>query len=340
MLSRALTTASLLVVAALPARADLVVLQYHHISDQTPASTSTRVDLFRDHLQRIAELELKVVPLETGTKAALEGTLEGRQQVAITFDDAYESVWTTAAPLLEDHGYPYTIFVNTRAVGSEGYMTWEQLARASQQANVLVANHSHDHSHLPKRPDESREDWRQRTTETLDRAQTILEDKLGVKEPLFAYPYGEYDTGVEQLVDERDWFGYGQQSGAIGPGSDPSRLPRFPMATAYGQLDGLDDKLLSRALPVNFTTLPDGILDDNPPRLKLTLPEPLQPAALTCFASGQGRIPADIDGQSVSVQAPEAFNSRRFRYNCTYPAGQGRFYWLSQQWVDLSQPED
>jgi hypothetical protein len=40
------------------------------------------------------------------------------------------------------------------------------------------------------------------------------------------------------------------------------------------------------------------------------------------------------------VQAAGAFNSRRFRYNCTYPAGEGRFYWLSQQWVDLGQPED
>lgn len=339
MLSRSMTTA-LLLVAALPVRADLVVLQYHHVSDQTPASTSTQVDLFRDHLERIRELELDVVPLDSATKAALAGKLDDRQQVAITFDDAYESVWTTAAPLLEEYGFPYTIFVNTRAVGSEGYMTWDQLAQASQQAGVLIANHSHDHAHLPKRPDESRQHWRQRTTETLDRAQTILEEKLGVKEPLFAYPYGEYDTGVEQLVDERDWFGYGQQSGAIGPESDPSRLPRFPMATAYGQLDGLNNKLLSQALPVDFSTLPDGILADNPPRLTFTLPEQLNPSALTCFASGQGRIPAETDAQSVSVQAQEAFNSRRFRYNCTYPAGQGRFYWLSQQWVDLSQPED
>ncbi|MFC4258702.1 polysaccharide deacetylase family protein [Marinobacter lacisalsi] len=340
MLSRCLITASIATAIALPARADLVVLQYHHVSDRTPPSTSTDVDLFQSHLERIQALGLEVVPLDSGTSAALEGKLANRQQVAITFDDAYESVWATAAPLLEEYGYPYTIFVNTGAVGSDGYMTWEQLARASQHAGVLIANHSHDHGHLPKRPEESRDHWHQRTTGTLDQAQTMLQEKLGVSEPLFAYPYGEYDTGVEKLVDNRDWFGYGQQSGAIGAESDPSRLPRFPMATAFGQLDSLDNKLLSRALPVDFSTLPDGILADNPPRLTMTLPEPLKPSALTCFASGQGRIPTHIEGQSVSVQAPNAFNSRRFRYNCTYPAGQGRFYWLSQQWVDLSQPED
>lgn len=340
MLNRHLTLAALMTVASLPARADLVVLQYHHISDTTPASTSTGVELFRSQLDRIRALELEVVPLKSGTEGALSGSLEGQQQVAITFDDAYESVWTTAAPMLEEVGYPYTIFVNTQAVGSPGQMTWKQLRQAAEHPLVTIANHSHDHGHLPQKPGESRRDWQQRVTASLDRAQSLLGERLDVDEPLFAYPYGEYDTGLEQLLDEREWYGYGQQSGAIGPTSDPSRLPRFPMATAYGQLDGLNDKLRSRALPVDAAELPDGIVSDNPPRLTLRLPDGLEPAALTCFASGRGRLPVEHQGQELMVQAAEAFNSRRFRYNCTYPAGEGRFYWLSQQWVDLERPED
>lgn len=340
MLTRYLTLAALMTVASLPARADLVVLQYHHISDRTPASTSTQVNLFRAQLDRIRKLGLEVVPLESGTEAALAGRLEEQQQVAITFDDAYESVWTTAAPILDEYGYPYTIFVNTQAVGSQGHMSWQQLEEAADQSHVTIANHSHDHGHLPRKPGESRNDWHQRVTTSLDHAQSLLDERLNVDNPLFAYPYGEYDTCLEQLLDERDWYGYGQQSGAIGPTSDPSRLPRFPMATAYGQLDSLNDKLRSRALPVDAAQLPDGIVADNPPRLTLRLPDQLKPEALTCFASGRGRLPLEHQGQAVMVQAAGAFNSRRFRYNCTYPAGEGRFYWLSQQWVDLGQPED
>lgn len=337
---RTLMLAGLLAAGPLTVQADLVVLQYHHVSDETPASTSTEVDLFRAHLERVRELGLEVAPLEEATRAALEGGLDDQQQIAITFDDAYESVWTTAAPLLEELDYPYTIFVNTDAVGSRGYMTWDQLEQAADRPGVTIANHSHDHAHLPRRPDESREDWQQRAEASMDEAQAILEKRLGTKEPLFAYPYGEYDAGLERLVDERDWLGYGQQSGAIGETSDTSRLPRFPMATAFGQLERLNDKLRSRALPVAASKLPDGILRDNPPELTLELPDRLRVDALTCFASGQGRLPVSADGQTVTLQAPEPFNSRRFRYNCTYPAGEGRFYWLSQQWVDLSQPED
>jgi len=175
---------------------------------------------------------------------------------------------------------------------------------------------------------------------SLDQAQSILDEKLGATAPLFAYPYGEYDSALEEMIDQRGWLAYGQQSGAIGQTSDTSRLPRYPLTTAHGQLDGLDHKLRSRSLPVIDDAPGNSIVQDNPPELSLTLPDGFRTGALTCFASGQGRIPLTADQQTVSVRAPEPFSSRRFRYNCTYPAGDGRFYWFSRQWVDLSRPED
>ena len=52
----------------LAANADLVVLQYHHVSDSTPSSTSTSVSLFQGQLDMIENLGLEVVPLESGTR--------------------------------------------------------------------------------------------------------------------------------------------------------------------------------------------------------------------------------------------------------------------------------
>ncbi len=328
-------------VIAGPARADLVVLQYHHVSPSTPASTSTTPSLFRAQMEMIDKLGLEVVPLDQGTRAALAGELSDRQQVAITFDDAYQSVWTTAAPILEEFGYPFTVFVNTDAVGDGDVMSWDQLAQWAEAPQVLIANHSHDHGHLPQKPGESDQAWRERIQASLDQAQAILQEKLGTSPPLFAYPYGEFGDKLEQAIAERDWYGYGQQSGPIGATSSPTRLPRFPMATAYGQLDSLEHKLLSRALPVSPSQLPGGVMTDNPPTMTLALPEQLSPQRLTCFASGQGRINVmPVAGQRVEIQADNRFDSRRFRYNCTYPIGGGRFYWLSHQWVNLDAPED
>lgn len=328
-----------LTLVSLPALADLVVLQYHHVSDSTPAATSTSVSLFEGQLDLIAELGLEVVPLQAGTEQALSGS-GGDNQLAITFDDAYDSVYSTAAPMLADRGYPYTIFVNTEAVGGHGYMTWEQLAELQQNEGVTIANHSADHGHLARKPGESQEQWQARITNSLDSAQATLEEKLGSATPLFAYPYGEFDNALEAELADRGWYGYGQQSGPIGASSGPTRLPRFPMANAYGQLNGLADKLQSKAFPVPADQLPEGVLSNNPPVLSFDLPDALDAGRLTCFASGQGRIDFEVSGEQVRVQAPEPFNSRRLRYNCTHPAGNGRFYWLSHQWLDPQQPED
>lgn len=339
--SRSILLASLLAGAAAPATADLVVLQYHHVSDSTPPSTSTTVSLFRGQLDMIEELGLEVVPLESGTRDALAGELENKQQIAITFDDAYESVYQTAAPLLEEKGYPYTVFVNTGGIGSAGYMTWDQLREFSNDPKVTIANHSTDHSHMVQRPGESLESWKERTKASLDVAQQTLSDKLGTQTPMFAYPYGEFSEALESMLEDRGWYGYGQQSGAIGSHSHDTRMPRFPVANAYGQLDSLETKLTSKAFPVNAEKLPDGVMHENPPTLSFPLPDSMNANQLTCFASGQGRIAFEVSqAGKVSVTAPEPFNSRRFRYNCTYPAGNGQFFWLSQQWLDLGQPED
>ncbi|MDY6840007.1 MAG: polysaccharide deacetylase family protein [Pseudomonadota bacterium] len=325
--------------AAISAHADLVVLQYHHVSDSTPPATSTPVSLFEGQLDTISDLELEVVDLLRGTETTLTGTGQGNH-IAITFDDAYDSVYHTAAPLLADKAYPYTIFVNTQAVGRNGYMTWNQIRELAERPGVTIANHSADHGHLARKPDERETDWQARVTNSLDSAQETLARQLDAPAPMFAYPYGEFDEALERKVAERGWYGFGQQSGAIGPKTEHTRLPRFSMANAYGQLGSLEDKLRSKALPIDTGELPDGVILENPPTLVLPLADPIDANRLTCFASGQGRIDVDVIDGNVEIQAPESFNSRRFRYNCTHPAGDGSYYWLSQQWLDLSKPED
>lgn len=329
-----------LMVTAMSAEADLVVLQYHHVSDSTPAATSTSVDLFEGQLNMISDLELEVVDLLTNTEKTLAGRDESGNRIAITFDDAYESVYSEAAPLLAGKAYPYTIFVNTDAVGRNGYMTWDQIRELAQRPGVTIANHSADHGHLARKPTENDGEWRARVTNSLDSAQAALTRELEAPAPMFAYPYGEFDQALEQEITRRGWYGFGQQSGAIGEKTAATRLPRFPMADPYGQLASLETKLRSQAFPIDTGELPDGVIFDNPPTLSFPLVEPISAGRLTCFASGQGSIDFEVIGSTLDVRAPEPFNSRRFRYNCTHPANDGSFYWLSQQWLDLEKPED
>ncbi|MBZ2167736.1 polysaccharide deacetylase family protein [Marinobacter sp. F4216] len=320
--------------------ADLVVLQYHHVSDKTPPATSTSPSLFDAQMDMISRLGLEVVVLESGTQDALAGNLDEENRIALTFDDAYESVISNALPTLAEHNYPFTVFVNTQAIGSPGYLTWKQLEELAGNELVTLANHSADHGHLARRLDESMDGWKKRIEASLDQAQQALKTNVGTTASMFAYPYGEFDRALEQHIAERNWYGFGQHSGAIGPSSSPTRLPRFPMANAFGRLESLETKLLSRALPVSADQIPDSVIKDNPPHLSLQLPAGFSPERLNCFGSGMGRIKVKANDSSASIRASQAFDTRRFRYNCTYPDGTGRYYWLSQPWLDLNQPED
>lgn len=326
------------------AYADLVILQYHHIADDTPPSTSTAPALFKQQLDLIAKLGIPVIPLEQATREALAGKDGAQPYVAITFDDAFESIYTTALPLLKQHGYPFTVFVNTDAVDEHihHYMNWAQLKALQADPSVSIGGHTSDHAHLVPKPGESTAQWQARVSRSMDKGMQRLQKVLGVKTTLFAYPYGEYDKTLENMIEKRGWLAYGQQSGAVGPDSDPQALPRFPAANAYGQIGPLHNKLLSRAFPIDASQLPDSVIQQNPPALTLPLPPSWHVDLLHCYGSQRGTLPLmeSASDKTVEIKPEKAFPGRRFRYNCTYPAGNKRFYWLSQPWINTQEKED
>ncbi|MBT3830072.1 MAG: polysaccharide deacetylase family protein, partial [Gammaproteobacteria bacterium] len=97
-----------------------VVLLYHHVDEATPAITSIAPDQFNRHLDIIEAEGFTVLPLDELVKRSMDassGPEKGDEKiVAITFDDAYRSIYTTAFPNLQARGWPFTIFVATRLI--------------------------------------------------------------------------------------------------------------------------------------------------------------------------------------------------------------------------------
>jgi peptidoglycan/xylan/chitin deacetylase (PgdA/CDA1 family) len=342
-----LLAATIALLAPASALGDVSILAYHHVSNDTPPSTSTTPDLFRDQLETIETLDMEVVSLsEKTTQAALEGHQDDRLRVALTFDDAYESVYTKAWPILKERGIPFTVFVMTDAIddGINGYMNWEQLRELANHELVTIGNHTSDHDSLLRRKGETVEQQTERIAGALDSAAKRLEEELGIQPQLFAHPYGEFSNKVDQSLEARGWYGFAQHSGVLGPASTPYAIPRFPVANAYGGIDTLKNKLRARNFPVPYKKRPSPVIgEDNPPTLELPLPDGWSASRLNCFASGQGRMdvetPERDSGTAFRVRAEDAFEGRRSRYNCTYPASNGRFYWLSQPWFNRAAPE-
>jgi len=215
---------------------------------------------------------------------------------------------------------------------------WQEMAAAGAD----LGNHSRSHPHLVRRREgESREQWLGRVREEITGAQQRLEVETDAAVPVFAYPFGEYSAAVAQVVTELGYFGVGQQSGAVGPGTDLTAAPRFPLASGFADLEAFATKVRSRPLPAEVLAPADRILapDAQRPVLRLKVAKgPYRLEALACYASGQGRMALewlDREAGVVEVRPEEPLGPGRTKYNCTAPSSEtgGVFHWFSYLWL-------
>lgn len=321
-----------------------VILLYHHVSDETPATTSVTPEQFSGHLDYLDEFGYSIWSLERLLRAVLRGEQEVPERVvAITFDDAYESVYTEARPRLAERGWPYTVFVNTDAIdaGHSPYMDWDQL-RTLHEAGAAIENHSAAHGHMSRPAEgESRSQWHNRVAEDVARARTRIADEIGRAPTLFAYPYGEDSEALARIVAEEHDYALAQRSGPVGPLSNPLSVPRFPMATGFASLERLELAVRSRPLPVTTVATVTGE-DGGEGNIRLielkVKGQGFRAGQLNCFAGSGRRLDTAIEGEGpfvIQVDVKGAGAPGRNKINCTAPAddGSGDFFWYSWQWL-------
>jgi biofilm PGA synthesis lipoprotein PgaB len=254
--------------------------------------------------------------------------------VVITFDDAYRDTLDNALPILQRYGYPATLFVATGLVGtSDQYLDWQQL-QIMRDGNITMANHTVSHTHLLRKlPDESTQAWAQRIKEEVEVAQTALNKHLGVTRKIFAYPYGEYNGAVVEMIRALDYVAFGQQSGAIGKASDTAFLPRFPLSGAYTDMSQFKTKTATLALPLTRDFIDPMTLSVRP-RLWLKLHNTdLSLHRLACYGPGGSAHIEHINPQEIIATPTLDIPVGRSRYNCTLRHKSGRYYWFSQPWI-------
>ncbi|RMF13547.1 MAG: polysaccharide deacetylase [Gammaproteobacteria bacterium] len=305
-----------------------VILMYHHVDTDTPRATSISPELFARHLKWIAESGLPVLPLSRLLEESRNREVDA---LAITFDDGYISVYEKAFPLLKAYGWPFTVFVNPPRVGHSGlYANWQQLSEM-KRAGAEIANHTFSHPHLTALNETA-------IRHEILQAQDAIERNLGSTPKLLAYPYGEFDPGTLKIVDALGFRAVAQHSGAVGPETPMNAVPRFPMNDRYGQQADLRLKVKTRPLPWTAEQGATIWHASTPPLLTFRLPDDIR--SLNCFADGLGQIPVQRQGDLWSAQAPRLPALRRFKYTCTSPAADGRFYWSSRLWIqtEISEP--
>ncbi|MBO1254790.1 polysaccharide deacetylase family protein [Alteromonas sp. 5E99-2] len=311
-----------------------VILVYHHVSTATPPSTSVSPAVFREHMAYITANHTVI-----DTKTLVEGLRNNLplpdNAVVITFDDGYNNILENAHPILSEMALPYTVFINPARIGNEkNQLTWAQV-KQMHSAGVTFTNHTLDHLHMLDRVSVSTsEQWLDSVWSNVKSAQRQLEDKLGDTVPRWlAYPFGEYNESLSNLLKQEGYIGFAQHSGAVSSSSNLSALPRFPAAGIYANLNTLKTKMKSLALPITHTTPTDPERTQGD-KIHFSVefePGDIRTHQFQCFYKGN-KIEHSLSANVLKIETQISLPVGRSRVNCTAPSKSqnGRYYWYSQ----------
>lgn len=209
------------------------ILLYHKIGDPPRGARGpghyVSPGLFRRHLSYLHRRGYQSISLLEAVRRPPE--LPARP-VVITFDDGYRCLHEHALPTLAEHGFTATVFVVTGGMGRVNY--WEVAAgdveepmlgrmeiAEMQRAGLAFGSHTLNHPHLTALP------AAEAVREITD-SKKLLEETLGEPCRSFAYPYGDWNQQVRDLVAEAGYeAACTTVRAAARPSDDPLALPRL-----------------------------------------------------------------------------------------------------------------
>ena len=307
------------------------VLMYHRFGENKYPSTNIRIEQFEAHLNMLGNGDYNVWPLGKIVDHLQQGLNLPDKTVAITIDDAYLSVFTEARPRLKAYSFPYTVFVATQPVdrSQRGYMSWDQI-RTLQDEGVQIGSQTRSHPHMHKISIANSKDELKISNERF------LEE-IGQRPKLFAYPYGEYNLNVIELVKQAGFdAAFGQNSGIAHGYNGFFELPRFAMNEQYGTIDRLQLAIDGLPLKVDQIVPEDVVLNENnnPPNYGFTLaPDIANDRQLRCFNNTYGKLEVNMLGPRAEIRLPGPLAQGRARINCTMPGSDGRWRWFGRQFM-------
>jgi len=291
----------------------ILSLMYHRFNENKYPSTNIQMDVFKKQIKIIKNLKYKFYdPKHLDNKF---NTPKKEKEILITIDDAFSSFYEFAWPFLKQEKIPFILFVSTKYIGRNGYMTWDQIKELEIENSAYIGNHSHAHDYLVNLKNED-------FIIDIDTSSSIFKEKLGYNPIFFSYPFGEYSSDIKEYISKNFKLSFGQHSGVIDVNKDRYELPRFPINEKYGDLKRFE--FLINLNPLQYKALyPEEkyLINNNPPNFFVEFfDEQKNINNINCF-SDEGdqwkRSSIDFNQNTLKLNFKDKFNFRRGRINCS-----------------------
>ncbi len=215
------------------------ILCYHSVGTPDWGLNDVAPSVFRSQLHRFLDEGYTFAPA-----AELAAASNGGRRLAVTFDDGMRSVVDHAAPVLEELGVPWTMFVvadwagGKHPTGHELMLDWDEVGALAVRG-VDIGSHSLSH------PNFARLDPAAMAHE-LRGSRAEFRDRLGLDVTEFAVPFGCSRHWPDGATAAADGAGYAlvyaqsedrRPAGTIGrsliSGWDPPWVVRAALGGAY-----------------------------------------------------------------------------------------------------------
>lgn len=302
MISRALALLLLLVLAGVPALAgagpEAVVLTYHIVESPSDTFYSMSRAAFRQQMEYIRSTGYTVISL-----ADLHDYLAGEREsipdrsVVITVDDGWKCTFTEIFPVMQELGFPFTVFIYPNFIGQSYYaLKWHEVVEMAE-AGVDIQSHTHTHPFLTRGSDAT-------VRFELEESRRILEAKTGKPVRFLAYPYGDYDRRIAAATREAGYdAGLTCDFGPVRRGSDPFRMKRVVIYektsfATFRKLLGAEELKLANATPA-----PGGSFDPEAPVVSARIDgyEDLDPKSVSLAILGLRSVPFSYDPRDGTI---------------------------------------
>ena len=291
----------------------ILSLMYHRFDENKYPSTNIKMAVFKQQIEIIKDLNYNFYNPKNLEKNF--HIVKKEKKILITIDDAFSSFYDVAWPFLKKKKIPFILFVSTKAVGKNGYMSWAQIKELEKDSNVYIGNHSHTHDYLVNLTNND-------FIKDIKLSNDSFIQNLGYNPIFFSYPFGEYNNFIKSHIAENFKFSFGQHSGVIDINKNKYELPRFAINEKYGDLERF--KFLINLHPFQYRTLQPNekyLTNNNPPKFSVEFFDEQKNLNNTnCFSDEGNKWDKSniyFDKNILNINFREKFLFRRGRVNCS-----------------------
>ena len=181
------------------------VLVYHNFSKKRSGKTSVSEADFEAQMKYLKENGFHVISLDQFLDFIDYKEQIPKKSVAITFDDAWGSIYDIALPVLKKYGFPATFFIYTDFIGGGKAMSWDQIQTLLEHGFDIQCQTKTHRNLTARKKNESFEEYFKALEMEIDYPNTLIEKKLKKKCKYLAYPYGKTSDLIIAILKKQGY---------------------------------------------------------------------------------------------------------------------------------------